>query len=99
MIGGSFCVIKNIISKAQSFQDVVVSRVHGWPVLSFRFYLFFVSLVFCLTGVGLFFYSFIIGVDPLDCAVLSSCFFYLMMGFLMFIVYFVMFFVLPRCHY
>lgn len=90
--------MRNIINKARVLQDRIESKLCVFPVLSLRFYLFFVGSVFLLTGIGLFFYGFVMGVDPWRCQPLSCCFFYFIIGFLTFIIYFVMFFVLPRYH-
>ncbi len=59
--------------------------------LSLKSYLFFVTMVFLLTGVGLFIYSLLFGVDPWLCQPTSSCVFYLGMGFLTMVVYLVLF--------
>jgi hypothetical protein len=80
-------VKKSIINRAQVFQDKIESRIRGLPVLSLGTYLFFLGMVFLFSGMGLFFYSVFFGVNPWLCQPTSSCFFYLVMGFLCFFVW------------
>ena len=79
--------MKNMVNKAWVYQQHIEDRINRLPVLSLGTYLFFVSFVFLVMGSLLFIYCFMFGVDPWECDVLSSCIFYLVMGFFFFIVY------------
>ena len=79
--------MKNMVNKATMYQQYLEDKFHRLPVLSLGTYLFFVSFVFLLMGVMLFFYSFVFRIDPWECDVLSSCIFYLVMGFMFICIY------------
>ena len=73
--------IKRIVERARILQENIDSRIDKIPVVSFSTYLKFCSIVFFVSGLGLFMYCFMSGVHPLSTQVLSSPFFYLIMGF------------------
>jgi hypothetical protein len=76
-----------MVNKALMYQQQLEDRIHRLPILSLDTYLFFVSFIFMVMGVMLFIYSFIFDIDPLECDVLSSCIFYLVMDFMFICIY------------
>jgi hypothetical protein len=80
-------VTKNIIDKGWVLQHRIEARFSKLPVMSFGTYLFFLSFVFLISGGLLSLYSFVFNINPWLCQPMSSCFFYLVMGFILFFVW------------
>ena len=73
-------VKKNIIEKATILQRKIDERIKKIPELSLQTYLFFMSIVFFITGFTLVFYCFLYNINPNDTSFLSSPIQYLGLG-------------------
>jgi uncharacterized membrane protein SirB2 len=87
MIGVNMNVLKNIISKGWYYQALIEDRFRHIPSLSFDTYLFFMSFVFLISGFMLSVYSLVFNINPWLCQPLSCCFFYFVLGFVLFFVW------------
>jgi len=79
----------SIIDSAWELQYRIEDRISKLPELSLSTYLQFISIVFIICGLGMFMYCMLSNVNPFELQVLSSPIFYLVEGFVLIGLYYI----------